>query len=53
MSPKLNADPRRQTTSIKIYPEVWKKAKLEAVKQDMDLSTLVEKAINAWVKDNK
>ncbi|MFQ5782516.1 MAG: hypothetical protein ACE5GR_05625 [Nitrosopumilus sp.] len=43
----------RTTTSIKIRPDVWKKAKIEAIKEDIDLSVLVEKAIEAWVKDNK
>jgi len=43
----------RVATSIKIKPEVWKKAKIEAIKEDIELSTLVEKAINAWVRDNK
>lgn len=43
----------RVATSIKIKPEVWKKAKIEAIREDIELSTLVEKAINAWVKDNK
>jgi hypothetical protein len=33
----------------------WKNAKIEAIKQDMDLSVLVEKAIEAWIdkKENK
>ena len=43
----------RVTTSIKVRPEVWKKAKIEAIKEDIDLSELVEKAIEAWVKDKK
>jgi len=43
----------RVTTSIKVRPEIWKKAKIEAIKEDIDLSELVEKAIEAWVKDKK
>ena len=43
----------RTTTSIKIRPDVWKKAKIEAIKEDMDVSELVEKAIERWVKGNK
>ena len=43
----------RTTTSIKIRPDVWKKAKIEAIKEDIDLSELVEKALEKWVKDKK
>ena len=39
----------RIATSIKIDPEVWKKAKIEAIHQDMDLSELVEKALKDWI----
>lgn len=43
----------RVATSIKINPDVWKKAKIEAIKHDLELSELVEKAIDAWMKENK
>lgn len=43
----------RVATSIKIDPEVWKKAKIEAIKHDLELSELVEKAIEAWIKGEK
>ncbi len=47
---------KREVTSIKIRPDVWKEAKIEAIRQDMDLSQLVEKALEAWMekpKENK
>jgi hypothetical protein len=44
---------KREATSIKIRPDVWKEAKIEAIKQDMDLSELVEKAILSWMAKNK
>ncbi len=40
---------KRESTSIKIRPDVWKEAKIEAIKHDMDLSELVERAIEAWI----
>lgn len=52
MSPK-DSTVKREATSIKIRPDVWKEAKIEAIKQDMDLSELVEKAIEAWISDPK
>ena len=39
-------------TSIKIKPEVWKQAKIEAIRRDMELSELVEQAIEAWLGDD-
>jgi hypothetical protein len=48
MSPK-NSTVKREATSIKIRPDVWKEAKIEAIKQDMDLSELVEKAIELYM----
>lgn len=40
----------RVATSIKVKPEVWKKAKIEAIKNDIELSELVEKAIEDWIR---
>ena len=48
MSPK-DSTVKREATSIKIRPDVWKEAKIEAIKQDIDLSELVEKAIEAYM----
>lgn len=39
----------RVTTSIKVKPEVWKKAKIEAIKEDIDLSLLVEQALEEYI----
>ncbi|MBI3640681.1 MAG: hypothetical protein HY223_10315 [Thaumarchaeota archaeon] len=36
---------KRVTTSIKIDPEIWKEAKIEAIQREMDLSELVEGAL--------
>lgn len=36
---------KRLATSIKIDPEIWKEAKIEAIERDMDLSELVESAL--------
>ena len=43
----------RVTTSIKVNPNVWKKAKIEAIKPDIELSELVELAIEEWIDDKK
>ena len=44
---------KRIVTSIKIDDEVWKKAKIEAINQDMQLSEVLEKAVEEWVKKQK
>ncbi len=35
----------RQTTSIKIDPELWKMAKIEAIKRNMEVSEFLEMTI--------
>jgi hypothetical protein len=51
MTPKPNSSIKRESTSIKIDPRIWKDAKIEAIREDMDLSELVEKAIEAWIME--
>jgi post-segregation antitoxin (ccd killing protein) len=37
--------PKREATSIKIDPNLWKEAKIEAIRRDMEVSELVEAAL--------
>ncbi len=50
MTPKNIEDERRESTSLKIRPSVWKEAKIEAIKQDMELSEFVEAAVLDLIK---
>jgi hypothetical protein len=43
----------RIPTSIKIDPDLWKEAKIEAINKNMDLSELVEKAVKKWIKEQE
>lgn len=43
----------RESTSIKIKPSIWKKAKLESICDDIDLSVFVEDAVSFWIKRRK
>jgi hypothetical protein len=43
----------RETTSVKVKPDLWKEAKIEAVKQDKTVSELLEEALEAWLKEHK
>lgn len=40
-------------TSIKIDPETWKEAKIEAIREGKTVSELVEEAINEWIRERK
>jgi hypothetical protein len=41
---------KRESTSIKIDPSVWKQAKIAAIQHDMELSELVEDALQREMK---
>jgi hypothetical protein len=43
-------DIKRESTSLKIDPNLWKEAKIEAIRNDMELSELVEEAITEWLE---
>lgn len=43
----------RETTSIKVRPDLWRDAKIEAIKHGKTVSELVEEAIEQWVKQRK
>jgi predicted HicB family RNase H-like nuclease len=36
---------KRETTSLKIDPQLWKEVKIEAIRQDKDVSEFVENAL--------
>ena len=40
-------------TSLRINPNVWKNAKVEAIKNDITLTQLVEEAINCWINQKQ
>lgn len=43
---------KREATSIKIKPKIWKEAKIEAIRQNKTVSELVEEAITTWIKEH-
>jgi len=49
----MSSKPKREATSIKMDPELWKEAKIEAIRRDMDLSELVEHALRKELKEGK
>lgn len=42
--------PKRVSTSIKINPDLWKRARIEAIKKDTTISDIVEELIRKWLE---
>ncbi len=53
MKTPITEDIKREATSIKIDPSLWKNAKMEAIKFDMTVSELVEEAIREWIQQKE
>jgi predicted HicB family RNase H-like nuclease len=43
---------KKEATSIKINPTVWKDAKIEAIKENKTVSQLVEEAIEKYIREH-
>ena len=41
---------KRESTSIKVQPDLWKFVKIEAIKDGVDLSNFFEQALEFWIK---
>ena len=37
-------------TSLRVDPELWKRAKIEAIKHDISLGDLIDEALREWLK---
>lgn len=44
---------KREATSIKVDPSLWKEAKIEAIKRDLELSELVELSLKKELRTQK
>jgi len=44
--PKKN----QMVTSLRVDPELWKRAKVQAVIHDMTLADVIEEALKEWIK---
>jgi len=50
---RMSETVEKEATSIKVNPELWKQAKIEAIKHNKTVSELVEEAIEQWIKERK
>ncbi len=39
------ADKKKEYTSIRIDPELWKEVKIQAIREDIEVSELMERAV--------
>ncbi len=44
---------KKEATSIKVDPQLWKEAKIEAIRRDIDLSELVETSLKKELKSGR
>lgn len=48
----MSTEEKKQlVTSLRVDPEIWKEAKVQAIKNDMTLTELVEEAIRLWIQE--
>ena len=52
MIPTLKEE-KRTATSIKIKPTVWRDAKIQAIKDSITVSELVEQAIEKYITEHE
>lgn len=48
-----SATVKKEVTSVKVDPNLWKEAKIEAIKQGTTLSEVIEEALGDWLKAKK
>jgi hypothetical protein len=53
MSMKTSTVQKKASTSLNLNAELYKEAKIEAIREGKTVSELVEEAIEAWMKEHK
>jgi len=44
---------RTMVTSLRVDPDLWREAKIEAVRHDMTLGDIVEEALKCWMDEHR
>jgi hypothetical protein len=47
----MSNEKKQIVTSLRVDFDLWKEAKVQAIRNDMTLTELVEEAINLWMKE--
>lgn len=43
------AEKKQMVTSLRVDPELWKEAKVQAIRHDMTLTGVVDEALREWI----
>ncbi len=44
-------DKKQFVTSLRVDSDLWKEAKVQAIRHDITLTELVEEALNLWIQE--
>jgi hypothetical protein len=44
---------KKECTSLKVDPALWKEAKISAIQNDITLTELFDKAVRDWIEKHK
>jgi len=44
---------KEMITSLRVDSELWKEAKVQAIRHDMTLTKLIEEALKKWIKEHE
>ena len=53
MSTKTQTVAKKASTSLNLNSDLYKEAKIEAIREGITVSQLVEEALNEWIKGKK
>jgi predicted HicB family RNase H-like nuclease len=45
------AEKKQLVTSVRVDSDLWKEAKVQAIRHDITLTKLVEEAVNLWIQE--
>lgn len=50
----LKVSEKKQTvTSLRVDPDLWKEAKVQAIKHDLTLAEVVDQAVREWIDEHQ
>lgn len=41
---------KQMVTSLRVNPDIWKEARVQAIRNDMTLADVVEEALKDWIR---
>lgn len=48
---KITETKKTMVTSLRVNPDLWKEAKIQAIRHDMTLTEIVEEALKQWMQE--